>query len=644
MCGIVGVWNLKEKQIVDEGLITKLRNTLTHRGPDDVGVYVDGKYGLAFGHQRLSIIDLAPSGHQPMSNDDGTLWITYNGEIYNYQELRKILIEKGHRFKSTSDTEVILRSYEEWGPEMVHRFRGMFALAIWDRTKEKLILFRDRVGVKPLYYYIQDNLFLFGSELKAFHKHPEFVKEIDPDALALFFRFGYIPGPHSIFKHTYKVKPGHYLEITRDRKVKETKYWDVIDYYFQPPLEKSEEEIETEFEKILIESFQYRMVSDVPVGVFLSGGVDSSLVTALLQKNSPKPLKTFTIGFYEKKCDEAPWAKKIAHHLGTDHQELYLSIKEVPEILSRFPELYDEPFGDSSGIPTYLVSRFAKEHVKVALSADGGDELFCGYDKYKKIEEFYTNINRVPGIISSLLPHLLLFFSPALAERIYRVFSPPLPKRLYIQDKFSKLKDVLKARKNFSQVFQTMNSYWNSDDISKLIITPYNSRSSYFDEFEKLSSLDLISQMQAVDFKTYLVDDILTKVDRATMAVGLEGRDPFLDQHIIEYAARLPIEYKYRNKETKYILRKILYKYVPRNLIERPKRGFSIPIQEWFRGDLSGFLQEYLGREKIKKQGILNPFHVNGHVKRYLEGKSDNIHQLWLLLVFEMWYEKWMKS
>lgn len=621
MCGIVGIWDFRPGNKISEDLIKSMRDALTNRGPDDAGIYIDERHNLALGHRRLSVIDLSCRGHQPMPNDDESLEIIYNGEVYNYKEIRKELIIKGYKFKSNSDTEVVLKAYEEWGTEAVHKFRGMFAFAIWDQKKEKLFLFRDRAGVKPLYYFFKNNLFIFASELKAFYKHPYFRKELNFDGLALFLQFGYIPTPHTIFKDTYKLKPGHYLQINKNGNLKEIKYWDIIDYYLGEPINKSEEETEEELESILIKSFKYRMVSDVPLGIFLSGGIDSSAVAALLQSQTPNPLKTFTIGFYEKEYNEAPYAKKIARYLGTDHQEFYCTPKEALETIFKLPEIYDEPFGDSSAIPTYLVSKLAREQVKVSLSADGGDELFCGYPYYWKINNLYTKIEKLPSALLSFSSSVLSLFP--------------------FSDKFIKFRKILK-QKELKNIFKIIISYWSEDEIKDLLKMPYASCNTFFNDFQKVKNLGNISQMQAVDFKTYLCDDILTKVDRATMAAGLEGRDPFLDQDIIEYAARLPSEFKYQKGESKYILRKILYKYVPKELLERPKQGFSIPVQDWLRKDLSEPLKEYLSYSKIKKQDIFNGEWVKKKLDEYLRGKSNNGHKLWFLLVFQIWYEKWL--
>lgn len=627
MCGIVGIWDYKNK--ISRELLEKMCNALSHRGPDDAGIFIDEKNNIGFGHRRLSIIDLSPLGHQPMTNDNKTLWIVFNGEIYNFKEIRKDLEKRGYKFESNSDTEVILKSYQQWGKEAVNRFRGMFSFAILDKEKEKLILCRDRVGVKPLYYYLNNGLFIFASEIKAIIFHPRVKKEINFDALALFLKFGYIPEPHSIFKNIHKLEPGYFLEINRQGYIKKDKYWDAVDFYLKKSdYGKSEKDVEEELEKILIESFKLRLVSDVPVGIFLSGGIDSSLVTALLAKNTNYSLKTFTIGFQEQEYSEAGYAKKIANYLGTEHHEMLCTQKEALDIIPKLPEIYDEPFGDSSAIPTYLLSKFTREKVKVSLSADGGDEIFSGYNHYKLINNIFCRINEIPSI----------FLNPTLLSQGAKLFL----KSSNLQNKIRKINKAIENKKDLRHVFTTINSYWLKDEIVNLLINDFSSPETFFNNFKRIKDLDPITQMQAIDFKTYLPSDILTKVDRATMAVGLEGRDPFLDQNIIEYAAKLPLKLKYQKKQTKYILRKILDKYLPRELFERPKKGFVAPIDIWFKDKLKPLLKEYLNPKKIEQEKIFSGKIIEKELADYFSGNLVNVNRLWLLLIFEMWKEKWL--
>ncbi|HCP10005.1 MAG TPA: asparagine synthase (glutamine-hydrolyzing) [Thermodesulfobacterium commune] len=637
MCRIAGFLDLSCKgNYPIEQTIISMRDTLSHGGPDDAGVYIDKDFPLALGHRRLAIIDLSPSGHQPMEFEN--LVITYNGEVYNYTEIRRELEKEGYKFFSSSDTEVILKAFHRWGIHAVHKFRGMFAFAVWDRKAKELTLVRDRVGVKPLYYYYKDGLFMFASELKAFHKHPKFEKRINPIGLSLFLRYGYIPSPYTIFENTYKLKPGHFLKINSKGEIKEEPYWRIESFFEQRKEDwtnKSEEELEEELEGLLTESFKLRLVADVPVGMFLSGGIDSSTVCALLAKEGVK-LKTFTIGFYEKDYNEAEYAKKVANYLGTDHTELYCTPKEAFEIIPKLPEIYDEPFGDSSAIPTYLVSKLAKSQVKVSLSADGGDEQFCGYSIYWLIADRINKLSKLPLI--KPISKVLDLIHPDLALRLYQTFKPILPQYTNFRDKFIKLRNVLKAKDGIGQ-YELSISYFLDEDLERLGIS---GSVSITDLITHQNGMDLLSLMMLTDLKTYLPDDILVKVDRATMSVALEGREPFLDHKILEWTSHLPSEYKYRNGVSKYILRKILYKYIPKELIDRPKQGFGVPIYEWFKRDLRKLYQEYLDQDRIKREGIFNHKEVKRLLDDYLGDRGVNHNKLWFLLVFEMWRERWM--
>ncbi len=637
MCRIVGFWDLNYKGEYElQAVIKSMRDTMIHGGPDDAGEYVDTKNEMALGHRRLSILDLSPAGHQPMEFDN--LVITYNGEIYNYKEIRKELEKYGYSFSSNTDTEVILKAFHKWGLDAVHKFRGMFAFAIWNKKEKILILCRDRMGVKPLYWYWKDGLFMFSSELKAFHKHPKFSKTLNFKSLSLFLQYGYITSPYSIFEYANKLEPGHFLIVEKSGKIKKEKYWDVEDYFLKGMgeknfwLKRSEEELAEELENILTESFKLRLVSDVPVGMFLSGGIDSTTVSALLAKEGIK-LKTFTIGFYEKGYNEAPFAKRIAEYLGTDHTELYCTPKEAFEIIPKLSEIYDEPFGDSSAIPTYLVSKLAKSQVKVSLSADGGDEQFCGYTRYWMVVDRINKLAHLP--FRELILRTLNILNPDLALKLYNLFKPILPKYTNFRDKYIKLRNVLKANDLLSQ-YKLAISYFLDEDLKNLGLTTY--REMFWD----INSLDPCSTLMLMDIKAYLPDDILVKVDRATMSVALEGREPFLDHKIVEWTSRLPVEFKYRNRRSKYLLRKILYKYIPSKLIERPKQGFSVPIYEWFKKDLKNLYLEYLSKERIKEEGIFNFLEVEKILKDFLANRGINHNKLWLLFVFEQWRDKWL--
>ncbi len=644
MCRIVGFldFNHKNGYGIEETIIS-MRDTLVHGGPDDAGFFVDKPYGVALGHRRLSVLDLSSLGHQPMATDDGQLLITYNGEVYNFKDIRSELEAHGYRFKSDTDTEVVLKAFERWGINAIHRFRGMWAFAIWNKRVQKLILCRDRVGVKPLYWYYANGLFLFASELKAFHKHPRFRKEVDPRSLSLYLQYGYITSPYSIFKNTYKLEPGYYLEIDKKGKIEEGCYWNIRDYYLKGEAEKKkrknrpEEEIAEELEQVLNKSFKLRLVSDVPVGIFLSGGIDSSLVTAILQKRSAKPLKTFTIGFHESEFDEAPWAKKVSAYLGTDHTELYCTPKDAFEIIPKLPELYDEPFGDSSSIPTYLLSRFAKDRVKVVLSGDGGDELFYGYDRYRIFDKSLRNLDTMPLAAKKLLLGLLNRINPDQVTRLYERTKDFLPSASNVKGKYIKLRKVLGSGDLFGKYLSLFSVFQDQEFDALKLPSPYTldfkmDHSRWFDD---------VTSLMDIDFRTYLPDDLLTKLDRATMGVSLEGREPFLDHQLLEYAAMLPNSFKYKNRKSKYILRKILYRHVPAGLIDRPKQGFGVPVFSWFNDKLKGLYLEYLNEDRIRREGVFDTEYVGTLLKRYFSGKDTDPCKLWHIFSFQLWNERW---
>lgn len=643
MCGIVGFCG-KDK-FTDESTLASMRDSLAHRGPNDSGLYIDIEHNVGLAHTRLSIIDLSSLGHQPMSNDSGTIWITYNGEVYNFKEIREQLVKKGYVFKSSTDTEVLLKAYEEWGIECVHRFIGMFAIAIWDRNKKKLYLVRDRVGVKPLYYYFKDGVLLFASELKALMKHPGYSKQIDLSILPHYLRFGFIQSPYTIFQNTFKLRPGHYLCLS-DNELVERKYWDIVDFYNADPIEGTEDEIASELEKLLVNSFKYRLISDVPVGVFLSGGLDSSIVTALLQHNIGSKLKTFTIGFDESSLNEADWSRSIAEYLGTDHTEYYLSVEEAAKIIYKIPEIYDEPFGDHSAIPTYLVSRLARKDVTVALSADGGDELFCGYSRYKAYVRLYEKFLRLPKFLTNPVIRSMARLDPSRVDEFYRIFRAVMPEVKEIKDKYIKWRDMLieSNNGNLIEMYKCNLSKWTPQELESVIHHRYDySYDAAYDEtIKSMTSSELLNKAMALDFKTYLPDDILTKVDRATMSVSLEGREPLLDHRLLEFVARIPLEFKYRQGTSKYILRKVLDKHIPRQLVERPKQGFVAPLSRWLRGELHQLVKQYLNEDRLRKEGIFDSEVVSSYVKDFYNGVSINVNKIWFLLIFQMWKEKWI--
>ncbi len=637
MCRIVGLWDFRSgKNYGLDDVICKMRDSMIYGGPDDFGHFTDHSNRLSIGHRRLSILDLTTSGKQPMSFEN--LHIVYNGEVYNFNEIRTELESYGYTFSSQSDTEVILKSYHRWGKECVKKFRGMWAFAIYDSIEKKLILSRDRIGVKPLFWYYKDGLFMFSSEMKGFHVNPDFDKQIDYKAVSLFLQYGYITAPYSIFKYSHKLEPGTFLTITASGEITKESYWNLNDYYHDNPAHfsnKSESEIIEEAEQLLRDSFLLRMVSDVPVGVFLSGGIDSSLVTTLIQKSMTKPLKTFTIGFEQKKYNEADWAKKISCFLGTDHTEYYCNSKEAFDVIQKLPDIYDEPIGDSSAIPTYLVSKIARNDVKVSLSADGGDEQFCGYNNYYVINK-----------LNKLLPKnpfgrtLFKSLNPDTAYKLYSFFRFVLPKWNDFHDKYKKVHALLDADSDVER-YDIAKKFFQIADLSSIGLNDITDHTSNQNAYIS-KSLESFQGMMYLDIVTYLPDDILVKLDRATMSVALEGRDPFLDHKIVEYTSKLPLEYKYHNGTSKYLLKQILKKYIPVELYERPKKGFGAPIYEWFKNDLKPLYQEYLDPEKIKKDNIFEYKEITRIMNSYYNNEGINPHKLWFLLVFQMWKSRWL--
>ncbi len=634
MCGIAGFVDFNQKS--SKQTLKAMTDVLHHRGPDDSGYsfYDESNVHIGLGHRRLSILDLSKHGHQPMSFKD--FEIVYNGEIYNFKEIRKELENYNFTFDSESDTEVILKAYYKWGIKAVDKFNGMFAISIYDKKKQKIVLIRDRAGVKPLYWYWKKDLFMYSSELKSFHEHKNFDKKINNDSLALYLQYGYILQPHTIFNNTFKLKSGHYLEIDlKTKKIEEIIYWNVIDFYNKPKLDIDEDETIAKLSELLKSAFEYRMVSDVPVGVFLSGGYDSSLVTALLQHNRTEKLNTFTIGFHEKGFDESPYAKKVAEYLGTNHTEYFCTQEDALKIIPNLPDMYDEPFGDSSAIPTALVSQLARKDVTVSLSADGGDEIFAGYSKYAQAIKFNRYISKTPVNLQKIAKKVLENINSNLI---------PFTKNIYnFETKFERTKNFLPAKKAV-EIMKIMAQKYSENNINNLLINNVNQQYTNFDNHTNLDDNvnDNINQMLAIDYQTYMQDDILTKVDRATMFVGLEGREPLLDHRIIEFAAQIPSSFKYREGNNKWILKKITHKYLPIEIMDRPKMGFGVPITEWFKDELKEYFLKYLNTERLKHEGIFNSVEVVKLRDKYLSGKKINVQKLWFILMFEMWYERWM--
>jgi asparagine synthase (glutamine-hydrolysing) len=633
MCGIAGFIDFKK--ISSGDVLAQMATVLSHRGPDGQGVYFKNtnQATIGLGHRRLSIIDLSHAADQPMHYEG--LHIIFNGEIYNYNEIRSQLIQKGHQFQTHSDTEVILHSWREWGSAAIDQWHGMFAIALFDEKNNELICIRDRAGVKPFYYFFKDGTFLFGSELKSLMIHPAFEKKINVDALGAYLQYNYVPSPYSIFNNTFKLPAGHILKMDLNTKSINLKaYWNVYDYYNKPKLKIELPEAINETERILQKSFQYRMVADVPVGVFLSGGYDSTCVTALLQKNNTEKIKTFTIGSTDSKLNEAHFAKQIASHLGTNHTEYYCSPKEALDILPDLPFYYDEPFADPSAIPTILVSRLAKKDVTVALSADAGDEIFAGYNRYDYISRFGNKLRAIPRPMRKVM-----------VSAMNNVSSDKIPffrEQRSFHSRYDKLKNLLKDPSP-SELLKNLTQVFSQPEIDRLFNLPVHVLDTAHTSKELLEQYyDPLSFMMAVDYQTYMVDDILQKVDRAAMSISLEGREPFLDQDIIQWAAQLPTDYKYFKGQKKYILKQIVHKYVPREIMERPKMGFGIPVENWLTKELKSIVMEYLSPVKINKHGFFNAIEVEKLCTEFFNGRKEKHLKIWHILMFQMWYEKWM--
>ncbi len=631
MCGICGFWNLDGRKLSLADLVCMTR-TLRHRGPDDEGQFLwdgvqpdarEGSFGL--GHTRLAIIDVSTSGHQPMSDEAGEIWTVFNGEIYNFQEIAEELRSRGHRFHTRTDTEVVLHAYREWGIDCVKRFNGMFAIALWDRGARKLYLIRDRLGVKPIYYYRKNGAFAFSSELKAILAFPYFEKELDSDALLQYLVFQYVPYPKAIFRNTWKLAPGHVLTVSQDGSVEDRAYWELGSAMARADTlrYKSEQELLDELEELLARSVRYRMISDVPLGAFLSGGIDSSLIVALMQKFSAAPVRTFSIGFEDPEFDEAPYAKAVARHLGTQHQELYVGPRQVRELLPRTAEYYDEPFADTSTIPTMLLSELARSEVTVSLSGDGGDELFGGYTRYKTMARAETFL-RVPYALRAA--GTLLGRIPSAFLRNHSFWLQP--------------------RRDLEGYYLDLMSTWPRETLAQLMgISGVDLSNSVFHRtFREAGGRSAPQQASLVDIKTYLVDCILTKLDRASMAVSLEARDPLLDYELVEFAVALPSRWKLQNGTQKYLLKKLLAKYVPPPLFHRPKHGFNMPLSRWLRGELRELAKTYLGEPYLAKQGIFDGGTVRRVVSEHLAGAHDHYPKLYSLLVFQQWHSKYMQS
>ncbi|ODG98812.1 asparagine synthetase B [Nostoc sp. KVJ20] len=622
-----------------------MSDTLLHRGPDNGGSWVDAEIGMALGHRRLAIVDLSPEGHQPMISANGRYVIVFNGEIYNFLELKRQLESLDHHFRGRSDTEVMLASFSQWGlHEAIGRFNGMFAFALWDRQERILHLGRDRLGEKPLYYGWMGQTFLFGSELKALKIHPAFQAKINRDALAIYLRNNYVPAPYSIYEGIYKLPPGTILTWNGvDTHPNPVPYWSAIkaaELGVNEPFTGSEMEAVAQMEALLQDAVGLRMVADVPLGGFLSGGIDSSTVVALMQAQSSQAVKTFTIGFDEDSYNEAHYAKAVAQHLGTDHTELYVTPKDALAVIPKLPTLYDEPFADSSQIPTFLISQLAKQDVTVSLSGDGGDELFAGYTRYFWGDSTWQKIGWIPPTLRQTASCTLSSLSPQTWNCALANFQDLLPTKLKQPtpgDKLHWIAEIL-AVPDAQALYTEMISHWKERE--GLVVDSLKPLMNYCDR-QQLSQLpDFIHQMMYLDTVNYLPDDILVKVDRASMAVSLESRIPFLDHRVVELAWRIPLSLKIRNGQGKWLLRQILYKYVPQNLIERPKMGFGMPIDSWLRVPLRDWAENLLDENRLQQQGFLNPQPIRQKWAEHLSSERNWQNYLWDVLMFQAWLEE----
>ncbi|PWS28191.1 asparagine synthase (glutamine-hydrolyzing) [Pedobacter yonginense] len=649
MCGIAGF--LTRDRTQKDNAERELRNmgdAIKHRGPDDYGVWSDEDRGIGFSHRRLSILDLSIHGHQPMMSDSNRYVLIFNGEIYNHLELRTALERESIiQWKGHSDTETILKSVELIGiDETIKSLTGMFAIAIWDKEEELLYLVRDRMGEKPLFYGWQGNTFVFGSELKALRSHKSFKNEIDRNALASYFKYSYVPAPQSIYLGISKLVPGSILKVSIKNQTPEiTKYWDLKEIIALSQLEREQAndpiKLIEDLDSLLTDSIKKQMLSDVPLGAFLSGGIDSSTIVGIMQSQSSRPVKTFTIGFDEERYNEAEHAKAIANHLSTEHTELYVRADDALNVIPLLHEIYDEPFADSSQIPTYLVTKLAKQNVTVSLSGDAGDELFSGYNRYIMANSTWSKLDKLPLSLRKTLAKSINFISPEAWNSIYKGVRNVVPKQYRMEnfgDKIHKSSTVISS-KNQEELYNRLITQWPDNDC--IVIGGLAQNEYKLNQFDNDSNIE---NMMALDLLTYLPDDILVKVDRAAMSNSLETRVPFLDHRVIEFAWKVPLAYKLREGKGKWLLRQVLYKYVPKELIERPKMGFGVPIDAWLRGPLRAWSEDLLNENQMIKDGFLNPKPIRLKWQEHLSGKRNWQHHLWTVLMFQAWYRNQLKN
>jgi asparagine synthase (glutamine-hydrolysing) len=647
MCGIAGFIDSSlrnSKDMLNEA-VGGMVNVLQHRGPQDEGVWADAAAGVAIGHCRLAILDISQEGHQPMCSADARYVITFNGEIYNFQDLRRELEPLGHTFRGHSDTEVMLAGVMQWGVlEAVRRFNGMFAFGIWDRQERCLWLARDRAGEKPLYYGSMQGVFLYASELKALTAHPKFTKEVDPNSLACYLRLNYVPGPHSIYKGIQKLMPGTLLRFSTGAQTTSVKtYWSAktaMENGLDRPFRGSAPAALEALKDILFDSVRMRMIADVPVGAFLSGGIDSSVIVALMQSAGSVPVKSFTIGFEDARFDEAFYAREVARHLGTDHHEMRVTAADAIRLIPRIPTIYDEPFADPSQIPTYIVSTFARRHVTVALSGDAGDELFCGYNSYRRGNSIYSKMRLLPPLARKMAAMAIGCIPESFVNAPFSMLDQLFNYKPRVQTnpagRMRKLARMLNTD-NAPGFHHVLSSCWLAPQV--LMDGSSEHATAFTDPKCWISGADIRQTMMYLDMVTYLPDDILVKVDRAAMAVSLETRVPLLDHRVIEFACSLPMSLKVNGGVGKSLLRKLAYDLIPESLINRPKQGFGVPIGDWLRTDLRPWAEDLLSESAIKRVGFLNSDLIRRHWHDHLKGRYDFASQLWNILMWQAWAE-----
>ena len=620
-----------------------MADAITHRGPDDSGVWVDGVAGVALAHRRLAILDLSPTGHQPMLSVSGRFVMVFNGEIYNHLELREELA--GQIWRGHSDTETLLAAFERWGFEAtLKKCVGMFAIALWDRESRTLTLTRDRLGEKPLYYGWQGETFLFGSELKALRAHPAFGAEIDRDALALFLRHNAVPAPYSIYRDIHKLPPGTFLTLHAGQKdARPVAYWSaraVAEAGQRNLFRGSDAEAATELERLLKQSIAGQMLADVPLGAFLSGGIDSTTVVALMQAQSARPVKTFTIGFNETGYNEAEHAHAVARHLGCEHTELYVTPQDAMDVIPSLSAIYDEPFADSSQIPTVLVSCLARQHVTVSLSGDGGDELFGGYNRYFWARNLWRKLGWMPHPLRAALAGVLTTLPPAAWNTAFQKLERWLPPRLRYAnpgDKLHKAAEILAVRSP-EEIYLGLVSHWKNP--AQLVPGSVEPLTLLTDPGQQVDLPDFEHRMMVLDTMTYLPDDILTKVDRAAMAVSLETRVPLLDHRVVEFAWTLPLDMKIRHGQGKWLLRQVLYRHVPQAMMERPKMGFGVPIDQWLRGPLKAWAADLIEPGRLAREGFFDSAPIQRKWLEHQSGSRNWSYYLWDVLMFQAWLER----